>query len=248
MASLQSNFHYDDPYAQATLTSMPVICIPHAGSGVSAFSEWKRLGVGNMIVAPLPGRDARYGETLARSIPALAHAVVKFIEQRADDRIQIFGHSMGGLVAFEVASMLQQRRPGILARLVVSGCRAPDAEDPDHLSEIADDEEFLQAVAALGGVPEQLLRDYEFRKYLTPILRADLSACEAYIRPPNARVAVPLMVLHGSADRHVPLAHVRRWAAFAAGDCRFHEIPGGHFFPYTNPESVLALLFDEVRR
>src|SRR5204863_4860404 len=120
----------------------------------------------------LPGRGGRMREPFAREWAPLVQELATAIARDVPGPVALFGHSLGALLAFEVARrMTSAGRPP--AHLVVSGRGAPDTAPA--LDVPATDDELLRLIdRAYGGVPDQVRASREILEWFLPILRADL--------------------------------------------------------------------------
>jgi surfactin synthase thioesterase subunit len=111
------------------MMSIPLLCFPFAGAGASFFRPWKDLSRGRFELLPiqLPGREKRFVEEpyrdVAQAIEGVLPDVLKQIEGRA--RVALFGHSMGAVLAFELARRLTASAATEVELLVVSGSPGP---------------------------------------------------------------------------------------------------------------------------
>ena len=147
---------------------MRLFCFPCVGSSLSAYRDWQAELPRGLDWCPieLPGN-----EPLDTLVPAAADALTPWL----DGEYAFFGHSLGGLVAFELARELRRRgRPG-LRHLLMSGLRAPDR--PSRLPPLAalPDSAFLDGVQdRYGRFADEVLREPELLDLIRPVLRADL--------------------------------------------------------------------------
>jgi medium-chain acyl-[acyl-carrier-protein] hydrolase len=91
----------------------------------------------------------------------LAAAVVDELGRFLKPPFALFGHSMGALLAFEVARHLRRRGKSAPVCLVVSAHRAPhipDEQDKIHDKPTSD---FLEELRRLNGTPAEVLRNDE---------------------------------------------------------------------------------------
>ena len=72
----------------------------------------------------MPGQGARFEERLVRRFAVLLDALMPHVVPLLDRPVALFGHSMGAIVAFEIARRLEHMAV-IPAHLYASGCRAP---------------------------------------------------------------------------------------------------------------------------
>ncbi|MFX3681338.1 MAG: thioesterase II family protein [bacterium] len=230
-----------------------LVCFPHAGAGASTFQPWaaplSEAGI-EVRSAQYPGRENRWGEPLLRSVPAMAehwHAEWPQLAGQDGVPVVIYGHSMGVLVAYELACRLHGNTPN-LRRLVLGG------RNPPHIPSIhppihhLENDAFLAAVAErYGNLPAALLADAEMRELIIPVLKADFELVDEY-RAPAAAVplAVPLSLLNGSEDPFVSPATLPDWQRYTAATCRWHQIAGGHFFHQQNREVTVSLIQREL--
>ncbi|MEV6942981.1 alpha/beta fold hydrolase [Streptomyces sp. NPDC051172] len=208
-----------------------LFCLPHAGGGAASYLAWReRLGPDVEVLAVVPpGREARHREEpyrrMAELLPPLTEAVVPY----ADRPYAIFGHSLGAAVGYELARALSAGPAGPPLCLFVSGRRAPrrPALGRRHLMS---DQELLSVLAALGGMPEELLGHPDLIRLLLPLLRADFELSETYEQLPGARLKCPVLALGGAADPEVPPAQLAEWRHVTTGTFGLRIYRGGHFY------------------
>jgi medium-chain acyl-[acyl-carrier-protein] hydrolase len=211
-----------------------LFCFPFAGVGPSAFRGWaSALGDEvEVFVAQLPGREGRFREEPLDSICALVsrleHAVVPLI----DRRYALFGHSLGGLIAFELARSLAVRGGRQPRALFVSASRAPLLPYPHPPLRQLADKEFLQAVNAryAGSVPQQVLDDPDLRRAFVPALRADIAALETYEHQPSPPLSCDISAFGGTADATIEPTTLAAWRDLTTGTFRLRMVAGTHLF------------------
>lgn len=221
-----------------------IVCISHAGGGASTFMPWQQILGPRLLAVTLPGRESRFAESPLASITDMASWVVADLLRRGVEDAVLFGHSMGALVAYEVARRLPRSTSSTVARLVVSGCQCPAAFSADRLSEIADDDEFLQAVSEYGGLPAGLLSCEELKAYAVSVLRADLAACDRYQYIPSLALTIPVLAFAGEQDVRTSLTEVQRWNEHTTSSFDLNVFPGGHFFLAEHMEAMLSAILN----
>jgi uncharacterized protein len=155
-----------------------------------------------------------------RTIPRDVTAAVDYLAgcRRVDaGRIAVLGHSLGGWAALMTAATEPRLRAvavyGAAARLGASLRLSPDQIDA----------EFTRFLAT---TPAEFARQAE-----VVAERMDGFGAAAAIGPR------PLLVVHGTADRWVPVAAARELAARAGPDCRYVEVEGAdHAFSWHRAE------------
>jgi pyochelin biosynthesis protein PchC len=210
-----------------------LVCLPHAGGAATAYHPLSAALASDVEVLAVqyPGRQDRRGEPCIESIAELADRVLEAILDEALTRpLALLGHSMGAVVAFEVARRLEAGR-GVPSpvRLFASGRRAPSRYRAEKVHEGGPDA-LLAELRTLSGTQAELLDDPEVLAMFLPALMGDYRAIETYRSEPGATVACPVTALVGDADPRASLDEVRAWAGHTTGGFEMHVLPGGHFY------------------
>jgi surfactin synthase thioesterase subunit len=221
-----------------------LVCFPSAGAGASVYGRWSEHLPPDVEVwaAQLPGRETRRLERSLTDLHEIADRCAALIEPVLDRPFGFFGHSMGALVAFEVARRLRARDRVPMA-LFVSGRAAPHvARGYAGIADLSDDDFITKMDTMFGGVPELLKTDAEFRELYLPPLRADVEAVAAYRPVDDAPQPFPMYVLGGAEDRSVPREALDAWEGYAGGTFAVHTFPGDHFYVYSTREPVIEFV------
>jgi surfactin synthase thioesterase subunit len=220
-----------------------LFCFPHAGAGAGAYRPWSAtLGRAGIDVCPVqpPGREGRFPEAPYDAVGPLVDDLAPVLEPYLDRPYALFGHSMGALIAFELAHRLR----GIAApvHLFVSGRIAPQLRDPRPRMYDLPDAQLIARLRALGGIPSGLLDARELIAMQLPLLRADLALNERYEYRPVPPLAVPLSAYGGVSDPKVSADELRAWHEQTTGLFRVQLLAGGHFFVQTAQPVLLRSL------
>ncbi|MFJ3899920.1 MULTISPECIES: thioesterase II family protein [unclassified Streptomyces] len=222
-----------------------LICFPHAGGSASFYLPVANALSPGVDVAAIqyPGRQDRRHEPGPASVAELADQIVVALAEWDDDRpLTFFGHSMGALVAFEVARRMERTGSGPV-RLFASGRRAPSRVRAEHVHTL-DDDGVIKELRALAGTDAQVLQDEELLRMVLPAIRCDYRAVETYRCEPGAAVRCPVTVLTGDADPRTSLEEARAWSEHTAAGSDLRVFSGGHFFLSERPAEVLAVLHE----
>ncbi len=221
--------------------------VPAAGSGPSVFRGWREVVPPDVdvVMVHLPGREERLDERPYTELEPLADQIAESIRGYGDRPFALFGHSMGALIAHEVATRFTGPE---LTALIVAGAPAPEFADTSGAD--ADDDELLAALAEWAGTPAELLADRAGLMPFLPCLRADLKVCASARRPlsDRDRLNVPIVSLAGRGDESVSVDQVIAWADWTTAGFSSHTVPGGHFFPVTAAETVFRLIAGALAR
>lgn len=238
--------HPWQPKLQARLR---VFCFPYAGGGSSIYRTWSEQLPAEIEICPvqLPGRELRWREKPFRQMSDLIEPLVQALLPYLDKPYAFFGHSMGGLVSFELARTL--RRAGHQyppVRLCISGSQAPQLLDPDppryHLS----DADFLEEVRRLQGTPEAVLENQELLHLVLPLLRADFELCETYQYVSEAPLSCPISAFGGLEDREISRDDLLAWKEQTTGSFNARFLAGNHFFLHKQQSALLFALAHDL--
>nr|WP_229918767.1 alpha/beta fold hydrolase [Streptomyces griseoluteus] len=226
---------------------MRLVCFPPAGSAASFFRSWPGAVPTeiDVVAVQYPGRQERLGEPPARSMGQLADSAVDALLPLADRPLAFFGHSMGALVAFEVATRLQTAHgiPGI--PLFLAACKAPHRVQPLDI-DCDDDQAVMLRMEALESPDRHVLADPELRELAMPAVRADFGICKTYRRSERPEALDTTAAFYrGSSDPGTDGGDVNSWSEVIREGVSEAVLPGGHFFVIQH-ERLLAQ--DIIRR
>jgi surfactin synthase thioesterase subunit len=235
--------------------SMPVprlrlICLPPAGAGVGAFNDWLKVTPAwlELALVKLPGRDARLREPLPGDLHRLVRTIRKQIPavtEQDDVPYALFGHSMGGLLAYELAAALERVAARPPAVVFVSGFVTPD--DIIAQVRIAREHDPVDLAGPIGGAADEILDRPELLQLFLPAAAADVSMLESY-EPSHRVLGCPLVVFHGSADPFTAGAEVAAWARWTRGEFAVRTFSGGHHYPSEQPERVVSAVAELAQK
>ncbi len=206
-----------------------------------------------VLAVDLPAHGKSAGAALT-SIEALADWTVSLLDEVGAEKAALAGHSMGALVALEAAA----RHPGRLRALALLGAAPKMPVHPDLLAAAAaDDHAAFELMTSwgfgpaghLGGarVPGSWLMgggERLLERVRPGVLSADLAACNAYAAGMDsaAKVACPVLVVMGAADKMTPARAGAKLAAAIPG-AEQAVIPGcGHMMLAEKPDETLDAL------
>lgn len=178
----------------------------------------------------LPGRGHRFGEAPLRRMDQAAAYLQAVTDTRREGGLVLLGHSMGALIAHELARRFCAQGGARPLALIVLACRAPHLPDREDSLHILPDAMLRGRLARYVGTPPELLADDEMMALVLPRLRADFELCETRQRRAPVPMALPLLALGGRADPEVAEDDLLAWAAHTRGPFRCRRIEGGHFF------------------
>ncbi|RNL87504.1 type I polyketide synthase [Halostreptopolyspora alba] len=227
-----------------------LFCFPHSGGGPSAFRDWPTLVPPWVDIVPvqLPGRERRADEAPPSSLDSIVTAVTAAVAPHTDRPFALFGHSLGALLAYEVARHLHREGLPSPERLLVAGVGAPHQGPADRSAAPSSDEALLSEIEELGGVPPQLHENRDLLRAALPGLRADVALFTSYTHQPGPLLDCPVTVLVGEEDPLTRESDTSAWSEVTRGESTVHTFPGGHFFVDEHARAVSRTVLAELRR
>lgn len=218
-------------YHSATDSEIQLVCLPHAGGSASYYFGLSRELAPDIEVLAVqyPGRQDRHREPLIDNVAELADQISAALGPWAGVPLAFFGHSLGAILAFEVAQRLRTGLGISPRRLFVSGRRAPSRsrEESVHLR---DDAGLLAELNRLGGTDQRLLKDPELLATILKVGRNDYKMAETYTWTPGEPLDCPVTALVGSSDPKATIEEARAWSDHTTGAFDLRVFPGGHFY------------------
>ncbi len=221
-----------------------LVCFPHAGGSANFFRSWAPLLPLDtaLLGVQYPGRADRLREACAADLGEMAAEVAESLRRSPSGPTTLLGHSMGAIVAYEVARLLESSGHPV-ERLVASATRAPHEPEGVASLDVWDDDVAMRSLVSLGGTDDdpELLGDPRVRALVLPYLRADYTMLQRYRHRPGDGLRCELLVVSGESDAHVTPEHCARWAELTQGPFAHVERRGGHFYLTPDPPIDLYL-------
>jgi medium-chain acyl-[acyl-carrier-protein] hydrolase len=178
----------------------------------------------------LPGRGKRFKEPAITKSTILVSLLVDAVRPFLDRPFALFGHSLGALIAFELAGSLQELFGIQPMRLFISGCVAPQDMYPADSISVLPEEEFIAELRKLNGTPQELLDDPSLLKVFLPTLRADFSLLGSFARQSRFPLGCPIVAFCGTHDTQASHDSMLSWKDLTTARFDLNLVPGDHFF------------------
>lgn len=222
-----------------------LFCIPYAGAGATIFSRWQKLMGKEIDILPvqLPGRENRIDEPCVKDAKELANMILDGIRNELGEHFSIFGHSMGGIIAYELTILIEKKlqlSPDILFMSATTLQKRPQNKFVSNIT----DEELGQYLARTGGTSLELLDSDIFRETYFPIIRNDYGLVEKY-----------------ECDYQMTSARVRAFASkddceidyretenikMVSKDFKISYFEGGHFYIQSDTAELIKKIKKEI--
>ncbi|MVV47309.1 thioesterase [Pseudomonas sp. PB120] len=231
------------------MTQLTMLCLPYSGASAMVYSRWRRKLPEWLTLRPveLPGRGARFGEPLHTDMRRLALQLAQEIKATLKTPYALFGHSLGALLACELAHALRSLGCPEPVALFASGTAAPTlrADYDRDFAEPKTDAELIEQLRTLNGTSEEVLANEELMSLTLPVLRADFLLCGRFEPVQRPLLKCPVHVLGGKADR-ATTEQLIGWSKETHGSFSVDMLGGGHFFIHEHEAKVLRVIKDQL--
>jgi medium-chain acyl-[acyl-carrier-protein] hydrolase len=192
--------------------------------------------------AQLPGREVRLKEPGFTRIKPMVQALAQAIGPYVDLPFAFFGHSMGALLAFELARELRRTHGLIPTDLFVSGHRAPQLREESRAIYQLPELDFIQEVRRLNGTPKEVFDHPELLRLMIPLIRADFEVCQTYDYSFEPPLDCPITVFGGLEDYETPVSDLEAWSIQTTTPLKLYTLPGDHFFIQASQPFMLQVI------
>ena len=226
---------YEHRYCESNSSS--IFCFPFAGGNTHSFVNWINFVPKNynLLAFQYPGRQTLINLPLERNLEDLVAQLFREIQPYIKGKkVVFFGHSLGSLVAFELAKKLEKSGK-VLEGIFVSACVSPDKVIKERGIHHLSDEQFLKKIIGYEGTPKDILNDKDLMNYFLPILKADFCMYETYKFNPNEKLSCPVYTLGSERDPYAPFKEMKNWKETTINYNHLVSVTGNHF--YINDES-----------
>jgi phthiocerol/phenolphthiocerol synthesis type-I polyketide synthase E len=221
-------------------------CFPHSGGSVGEFVRWgDELPDVEVFGVQLPGRGAGLSEPAFTRMGPLADAIAA--EVAFHGPFAFFGHSLGALVAYEVARVLRatgRRQPD---HLFASACPAPHLvlnDAPIH--QLPDEQLAAWIDQEYGSLPAEISDDPALLELVLRAHRSDFELVETYEYHSEEPLDLPLTVIGGTEDE-LTEPELAAWRTHTSAKCEMELLPGGHFYLREEQDRLLDIVRDRLQ-
>lgn len=222
-----------------------LLCFPHAGGGSFYYQRWRPLLAMRNVdlrVAPYPHRDRRMNERMPMSVQELAEDLYSHLLPELEGNYSTWGHSMGGVIAYEVTKRAIARLDNPPTLFVTSSSSAPGDTRFADTELLATPDGIRCIIRRYGGVREAALANQEFMEYFMPILVDDLMMLGRYEDTQPSVLPCPFLLMEGTEDA----SRVATWSTYTNASSEVRSYAGGHFFIADYPEELAAAISDRL--
>ena len=144
------------------MSGIKLFCLPYAGSSAMLYMKWKKLFEPWIELSPVEcaGRGKRFSAPLYQTFEEAVDDVFPLISKEIDETpYAIFGHSLGGLIAYELCHKLSELSYPNPQHVFFSGIQAPQHvnEKGKSIHQLME-AEFKTEILKLEGTPKKFLK------------------------------------------------------------------------------------------
>jgi medium-chain acyl-[acyl-carrier-protein] hydrolase len=227
-----------------------LFCFPYAGGSPYLFLSWRTgLQPGIQIAAfQAPGRGARFAERPQQTIAEVVAEIMDGFPDMEGRPFAFYGHSMGAIIAFELALRLRKDGKPQPCHLMVGAARPPQLGPMRPVLHALPEEEFLNRLQSrYGSIPKEILNDPDALALFLPALRADFAAYENYEYQPDGPLQCPITAFFGAEDHLVPREAWSDWSVHTCASFYLESVPGNHFFLEKSRDHLLCSIRQKLQ-
>jgi pimeloyl-ACP methyl ester carboxylesterase len=255
-SSNEVNIHYQDTGSGSPL----LILNGWTASGLIWPDEWVHALEGDHRLLRVCNRGTGWSDSVSDpfTVADMVADAVAVLDAEAIDRAHVFGLSMGGMIAQQLALTNPERVDHVV--LCATAPPPPDfvmadpavfatlMTPPDGATDL--DEIVGRVWSSIAGpgfqdrgadVLDRLVARAVERPTSLEVIMLQMQAIATRTGDP-AEITAPTLVVHGGADPLLPVANGRRLGEVVPG-ARYIELPGvGHIVPWEEPEKTASAM------
>lgn len=223
---------------------MKIIAFPYSGSSVRSYVPLlKNIGCG-VLYYEAPGHGNRVNEPLLHSFDEYLREAQNYVYENLnmEKNVILFGHSLGGVTAFEIAKYINTVFPATKVILIISGRNGPDYR---HDMKFKTEKDVIDFIEKCGNFPDGLLENPSFRRAYVNLLWADLDVISTYDFKGRPVVADGVL-LSGESDPIADPIKMTNWHTYIIGACELKVYKGNHTFLFDNLREIRTLIKNYV--
>jgi surfactin synthase thioesterase subunit/acyl carrier protein len=222
-----------------------LLCFHDAGGNASLYHPWQDLidDYFELIMVELPGRVGSTGERSYTSLSALIHDMIPVLIPMLDKPFYFFGHSMGGLLAFELALTLRKSNLNLPAKIFISSTPALTTYSQQDVDHTMTEQRLIEMFPHLD---KATIGDDALQVMLVDLLRKDLQLIGSYQYVKEDPLPVPLVIIHGIDDSRVKKEQSDQWRRETSSSFRVISRPGGHRYIDDDAEFLTSLIQEDI--
>lgn len=210
-------------------------CLPYAGGSEVIYSNWNGQLSKNIEIKPilLPGHGAKYSEKLIDTMSQLVEKLFENIDTSSS--YSIFGHSMGGMIAYELAAYIEQKGINPPENLFISGCSLNISGNKTNYYKKTD-YELMNHLVDINEDTKKVFQNTKLKDFYLPILKNDYKLVETY-RFNAYELSTKIYLFACKNDTVIDYQDIKKLKS-KINISGIYFFDGGHFFINSNTKNI----------
>ncbi|WP_282036572.1 type I polyketide synthase [Saccharicrinis aurantiacus] len=225
--------------------NMRIFCFHPVGAGASMYNHfmYELNPEIDVFAVQLPGRENRKDEANITEFFDVIDALERQILPYLDKPFAFYGHSFGGILAYELQHRLREKHNLHPEHFFVSGTISAHLtptwrNDRDTIHETADE---TNSEAKLMGLMSYI-DDENFVRQILPIMRKDMELIMGYEYEDKKNFEWPITAFAAKEDEVVLPEEMKPWARHTDNNFKMHTLNGDHWFLSRNKDFIMETL------
>lgn len=235
-----SEWFYQKKYKKAMF-----MIAPYAGGSSQGFGRWNSALSDKVLVNifDYAGHGRRISEAVATNFEDLIEDLEKQILAKSveQDRMILFGHSMGAIAIAAVASKLYEKLRINFQGIILSCCMSPECLSK-RKNVIWKDEDLISYLNEIRDIPMEIIKTVDFMKYIFPAIKNDFNIMQAYRFDSIKLPPCPIHCLWAEQDYSITRETMVGWQKYTEKQIVWNSIKGTHFYFEEYPNETFELL------
>ncbi|MCM1187138.1 MAG: thioesterase domain-containing protein [Lachnoclostridium sp.] len=223
---------------------MKLFCLAHAGGDSRYFDKFISYTRNkNIDIVPIEynGRGKYKKEKIAESFDELQSEVLdKICMYISNEPYAIFGHSMGGLLAYEICASMLQKKVKLPIHLYISSRDEPKSPH----SYIFSDNKLVERLLSIGDENSAIYLNKRFAKIYLYRIKEDFRLLQQYQCLKPIKLDIHTRIFWSKTDDTI-LTVIKNWDNYFTGVVEYKEFSGGHFYLNYHYKDVLDIIMKD---
>jgi malonyl CoA-acyl carrier protein transacylase len=221
-----------------------LFCFHGLVSSAYIFQKWSDNLPPEIEVVPVefPGRNGEPQEQVSIEFVNLIVSLEQLLKNYLDKPFAFWGHSLGAIVGYELAHLLNRKYGLQPVHLFVGGARTPHAliSDLKWLSSLSPEELLNRHLNRLENFDPSRV-DGSLRETILSWLKADLKILLSYkpLYSQGKPLASPISAFGGWEDSEISPDEISQWSRYTLSSFQRQMFPGGHSSFLSDHQSMI---------
>lgn len=232
------------------MDKIKLFCLPYAGGSAVIYLKLKRYLNNNIELVPieLAGRGKRYNELLYEDMDEAVNDIFNVVKNEIHNyKYAVLGYSMGTIISYELIKKIIEEKLDGPEHVFFAAKEPMYMETKEKSIHKLIDNEFINEIVKLGGIPKEILEQKGILDFFLPILRADYRIVELYKDTSEITdLGCDITALGGKKD-NITEEKMYAWREYTTKRFKLHMFEGGHFFINDNIENICNIINEELQ-